>query len=299
MAGWTGWLLAWLAGWLAALKRTMSVTMLATHLALSAAAGGHTCVTDEDCNLNGLCESGTCHCVPEWSGPDCGVLNLDPARPSPHSGYDEPHTSSWGGSIVHDGGMYHMFVSRINGSCGLQAWQQNSEIIHATSHDPQGPYKYNSTVLPVFAHGPSVRRTRRGFLLMHLGCGVPFVPYIGDCVNGSTPKGQGGSGGKGGAGCTQFNVSVMTATSIWGPWSSSTQVFLSSGSQSPSWFVTAGGRQFSNPAPHVNNDGSLACAYRADARTGGEHVSVAYAPSATGPYIDTRPRPAVNHTGEE
>ena len=107
--------------------------------------------------------------------------------------------------------------------------------------------------------------------------GVPFKPYIGDCTNGSTPKGQGGSGGNGTETCNQFNVSVMTSASIEGPWSKSKQVFLSSGKQQPSWYVPSG-RQFSNPAPHVNPDGSIMCAFRADSRKGGEHVSVAVAP---------------------
>jgi hypothetical protein len=152
-------------------------------------------------------------------------------------------------------------------------------------------------VLPVFAHGPSLRKTSGGYLLMHLGCGEPFKPFIDGCKNGTTPAGHGGSGGNGTSGCNQFNVSVMTASSIWGPWSGSKQVFLSSGSQELSWYVPSG-RQFSNPSPYVKEDGSLLCAYRADSRRGGEHVSIANAPAALGPYIDERPAPAVAHTGE-
>jgi hypothetical protein len=104
-------------------------------LAWARAAAAVRCTDDEGCNLNGICRlrTGTCACVPEWTGADCGVLNLLPARPSPRSGYDEPGTSSWGGSIVEDGGRYHMMVSRFKGHCGLNAWQQNSEIIHAVS----------------------------------------------------------------------------------------------------------------------------------------------------------------------
>eukprot|EP01046_Picozoa_sp_COSAG06_P013101 COSAG06_NODE_784_length_12328_cov_4.921416_18_plen_98_part_00 len=51
------------------------------------------------------------------------------------AGYDEPGTSSWGGSVIADpkGGLWHMYLSRMAGHCGLNAWQQNSELIHATS----------------------------------------------------------------------------------------------------------------------------------------------------------------------
>lgn len=267
-----------------------------------ASGGGARCVDDEGCQLNGKCTlGGVCDCAPEWTGPDCSLLNLKPARPSPHAGYDEQGTSSWGGSIIADpaGSLWHMYVSRMAGHCGLNAWQQNSELIHATSTDPVGPYVYNSTVLPHFAHGPSVRKTPDGYMMMHLGCGVPFVPYIKDCTNGSTPRGEGGSGGDGGNKCTQFNVSVMTSPGVSGPWSPSQPVHLSSGTQQPSWYVQAGGRQFSNPAPHVMSDGTLRCAFRADSRTGGEHVSIATAKSPLGPYIDERSVPAVHHAAED
>ena len=55
-----------------------------------------------------------------------GQLNLAPARPSPHSGYDEFGSSSWGGSIVADPNnkTWHMFVSRFVGNCGLGSWRQ-------------------------------------------------------------------------------------------------------------------------------------------------------------------------------
>ena len=70
------------------------------------------------------------------------------------------------------------------------------------------------------------------------------------------------------------------------------------GKQSPSWYVPSG-RQFSNPAPHVNHDGTIRCAFRADSRTGGEHVSIATASSPTAAYVDSRPHPAVEHPAED
>merc|ERR1712086_466670 len=115
-----------------------------------------------------------------WTGQTCGQLNLLPARPRPHAGFDEVGNSSWGGSIQADkNGVWHMFVSRMAGHCGLNSWQQNSEIVHATSTDPEGPYTYNQTVLPHFAHGPKVRALKDDtYLMMHLGCGKSFKPYV-------------------------------------------------------------------------------------------------------------------------
>lgn len=264
------------------------------------------CTSDLDCNLNGICSSktGNCSCVKEWTGETCGVLNLQPARLPPNSGYHESNTSTWGGSIVADpkGKKYHMFVSRFTNSCGLNAWQQNSEIIRAEANDPIGPYKMVETILPVFAHGPSVRKLKNGsYVMMHLGCGRPFMKQINGCSGGVTPKGSMNSTHAMTELplCNQFNVSVMVSPSLHGPWSSSTQVFLSSGVKK-SWYVPSG-RQFSNPAPHINSkSGTITCAYRADARSGGEHVSVATANSILGPFVDTRSQPAIStHVGED
>jgi hypothetical protein len=192
------------------------------------------------------------------------------------------------------------------GNCGLNSWQQNSEIVHATSTDPEGPYVYNSTLLPHFAHGPKIRKLKDGsYFMMHLGCGYPFKPYVTTCKNGTTKPGlitsADPTNDEPAAAapplCNQFNVSIKTAKSLWGPWTDSQQVYLSSGS-APSWYVPSG-RAFSNPSPHVMPDGSLTCAFRADARSGGEHVSISLAPTILGPYVDTRPHPAISsHNGE-
>ena len=71
---------------------------------------------------------------------------------------------------------------------GLRNWQQNSEIIHATSTDAEGPYKYMDTVLPHFSHGPTVLQYNdTTYMMMHLGCGRPFMPFTHGCHNGSSP----------------------------------------------------------------------------------------------------------------
>jgi hypothetical protein len=127
----------------------------------------------------------------------------------------------------------------MSGHCGLNSWQQNSELIQATANDPEGPYTYNSTILPHFSHGAKVRTLNDGsYFMMHLGCGYPFKPFKTGCVNGTSVK-------KASVAdeivdpplCNQFNVSVKTAKDPKGPWSESQQVFLSSGTTpaSSSW----------------------------------------------------------------
>ena len=288
-----------------ALALVIALVLQTLSTAHGVASGGARCTNDEGCQLNGKCAGdGVCVCVPEWTGLDCSLLNLKPARPSPHAGYDEHGTSSWGGSIVEDpaGGLWHMYVSRMAGHCGLNAWQQASEIIHATSIDPVGPYVYNETIMGVFAHGPSVRATPKGYMMMHLGCGVPFVPPFNDCKNGITPKGHGSAGFEGNItrACTEFNVSVMTASSLSGPWSASSPVHLTTG-----WGRGADTKNhFSNPAPYVMPDGTFRVAFRAsskvyDREKGGEFVSIATAPQMDGPYVDTRTSPALSSAAED
>ena len=75
--------------------------------------------------------------------------------------------SSWGGSILSEGGVFHMWAARMVNYCGIRQWQQNSKIVHATATDVLGPYTEQETVAPVFAHEPCVTRDpRTGELLM-------------------------------------------------------------------------------------------------------------------------------------
>ena len=103
----------------------------------------------------GDCVAGRCRCVPEWRGPRCSQLNLQPARRRQPNGLNETGAaSSWGGTILHDSarGEFHLFASRIGGGCGLNAWFTNSEIVDAVAPDPRGPYTVRSVAIPHFAH---------------------------------------------------------------------------------------------------------------------------------------------------
>lgn len=55
---------------------------------------------------------------------------------------------NWCNSIIRDDkGMYHLFYSRWPKSIGFSAWLTHSEIAHAVSKKPGGPYKTGQTVL--------------------------------------------------------------------------------------------------------------------------------------------------------
>ena len=56
------------------------------------------CSTNSDCQLNGQCTAGVCHCDVTWKGEQCQLLNLLPAAAD--AGLQHPQLSSWGGSVL-------------------------------------------------------------------------------------------------------------------------------------------------------------------------------------------------------
>ncbi len=74
---------------------------------------------------------------------------------------------NWGSSIIKGkDGKYHLFYSRWKKSYGFHGWLTHSEIAHATSKKPVGPWKYKETVLKgrrndhwdaITAHNPKIK----------------------------------------------------------------------------------------------------------------------------------------------
>jgi hypothetical protein len=126
------------------------------------------------------------------AGYDCGVLNLLPAPTAPL--YYRPDSSSWCGSIIRDDDRqldrWHLFVSVMANSCGIDSWVFNNQIVHAVSNTgPTGPYVNESVVLGAFASNARVVRAPPPdgrYLLFHVGCGAAAVPPITACENGTT-----------------------------------------------------------------------------------------------------------------
>jgi alpha-L-fucosidase len=74
---------------------------------------------------------------------------------------------NWGSSIIKgNDGKYHIFYSRWKKEYGFYGWLTHSEIAHATSKNPAGPWKYKETVLKgrrkdhwdaITAHNPKIK----------------------------------------------------------------------------------------------------------------------------------------------
>lgn len=154
-------------------------------LALSAlAAAGPACKADEDCSLNGVCDttSGTCACDAGWTSSDCGVLDLRPAKVGGGYNRTDEGTSSWGSRIMRDPkdhGLHHLFAAEFSHGCGLDYWAPYSRIIRAESRSgPAGPYTFADEVEGTFAHNPTVvySAADKEYLMYYIGCKTEVAP---------------------------------------------------------------------------------------------------------------------------
>lgn len=74
---------------------------------------------------------------------------------------------NWGASIIKgNNGKFHLFYARWKKIYGFTGWLTHSEIAHATSKSPEGPWKYKETVLKgrgkghwdaITAHNPKIK----------------------------------------------------------------------------------------------------------------------------------------------
>ena len=102
---------------------------------------------------------------------------------------------TWGGNVLQEpDGSYHMMLdAMVNGQTGgLGGWEQNSEVIHAVSDRPEGPFTMKSVVLPTQSTNPHLLYdpATQTYLLYTLSTG------FGKCGVGMPASRQCQSGGK-------------------------------------------------------------------------------------------------------
>lgn len=86
--------------------------------------------------------------------------------------------SHWGGSVVKgDDGLYHMYYSRWETELGW-AWVTDSEVAHAVSESPFGPYEFKDVALAprgdefwdgLCTHNPTVRKFGDKYYIYYMG----------------------------------------------------------------------------------------------------------------------------------
>lgn len=85
---------------------------------------------------------------------------------------------NWGASIIKEkDGKYHMFYSRWKKEYHFSGWLTHSEVAHATSKSPSGPWKYKETVLKgrggkawdaITAHNPKIKYFEGKYYLYYI-----------------------------------------------------------------------------------------------------------------------------------
>lgn len=165
------------------------------------------------CSLNGVLAGDTCVCAPGWTGPTCRTLNLAPAPPLVPSSqvYLNKSDNSWGFSALPgDGdGLYHGFMTELEGGCSLLEYGLASRILHLTATSAFGPWTVQGVALPAFAHNSQVvRDADGGWLIVHIGA----TTWCGMTCNGTHSHGN--------ASCTSVGkgTSIARAPSPYGPW---------------------------------------------------------------------------------
>eukprot|EP00041_Stephanoeca_diplocostata_P033744 m.1122055 g.1122055 ORF g.1122055 m.1122055 type:complete len:297 (-) comp24401_c1_seq5:577-1467(-) len=182
------------------------------------------CASPEDCAMNGECTEGRCICRPPWIGEFCEVLQRLPIPAA--SGYQSPHNptlpqlrqniSSWGGSILQDDdGVFHMYAAEMLYDCGIDSWSTNSQVVHAVSSTPGGPYTFRDVVLGAFATEPNAVRGPSGEYVVFATVREP---------EGSTPANCTDQPSRAGSPSKKQSIQAQHTYMVWamspdGPWS--------------------------------------------------------------------------------
>ena len=97
---------------------------------------------------------------------------------------------NWGSSILkEEDGKYHMFYSRWRKEYTFYGWLTHSEVAHATSKSPAGPWKFKETVLEgrgkgnwdaITAHNPKIKYFQGKYYLYYISTNLGDNPFTND-----------------------------------------------------------------------------------------------------------------------
>ena len=192
----------------------------------------------------------------------------------------------WGSSVVKgDDGKYHMFVSRFPKSLPFHpGWMVASEIVHAVSDVPQGPYKFSEVALPArgaefwdgrSTHNPRILKYKQKYYLIYMGSTHPFNEPTYERLTLESPWCIVGRANK--------RIGMAVADSPYGPWKRFDQPILDTQPGTFYSFLT------SNPSPVIQEDGSVMMIFKGRRYLGNDKYSdmslgIAHAPSIDKPF---------------
>lgn len=166
----------------------------------------------------------------------------------------------WGSSVVKgEDGLYHMFVSRWPKKLPFHpGWLVASEIVHATSKTPEGPYQFSEVTLPArgaeywdgrSTHNPRIIKYKDTYVLFYMGSTHPFADITNpDTLTLSSPYTTVARANK--------RIGIATSKSPYGPWERQDHPVLDTQPGTYYSFLT------SNPAPLIEEDGSVLLVFK-------------------------------------
>lgn len=193
---------------------------------------------------------------------------------------------SWGSSVVKgEDGKYHLFVSRFPQTLPFHpGWMVASEIVHAVSDEPQGPYRFSDVALPArgsqywdgrSTHNPRILKQNGKYYLIYMGSTHPFADPTYEQLTLDSPWCIVGRANK--------RIGIAVADSPYGPWERRNEPILKPKADTFYSFLT------SNPSPVIQEDGSVLMIFKGRSYKGNDGYSrmslgIAYAPQIEGPY---------------
>lgn len=196
----------------------------------------------------------------------------------------------WGSSVIKgEDGKYHMYASRWSGFLPFHpGWMIDSEIVHAVSENPEGPYEFEDVALGArgaqywdgrSCHNPKIVKYKDTYILYYMGSTHPYEDVTEENVDQFDLSSKWCIAAR-----WRKRVGVATSKSPNGPWKRLDTPILDVKPNSYYSFLT------SNPSPLIKEDGSVVLmfkgrGYKKDEVTNSDmSIGVATAPSYDGEY---------------
>jgi hypothetical protein len=212
----------------------------------------------------------------------------------------------WGSSVIKgEDNKYHMYASRWPKFLPFHpGWMVASEIVHATSNTPEGPYKFEDVALGdrgtqywdgKSCHNPKIVKYKDTYILYYMGSTNPYEPVTENNVKDFNLSSKWCIAARWGK-----RIGVATSKSPYGPWKRLDAPILDVKPNSYYSFLT------SNPSPLIKEDGSVVLLFkgRSYKEDGISHsdmsIGVATASSYDGKYtvVGDKPLFSMEHFGE-
>ncbi len=208
---------------------------------------------------------------------------------------------NWGASITKDSkGKYHLFYSRWKRKYTFYGWLTHSEVAHATSKSPTGPWKYQETALKgeggeswdaITAHNPKIKYFNGKYYLYYIATNMGDKTISEEELQETSKVGYSHPNWK--ILRTNQRTGVAVSNSINGPWERSNQPLVE-----PSGPITT---LTVNPAIDQGKDGKFYLIVKGDkpnTKTFIRNQAIAVSDSPAGPF-EIQKKPVIDYMDTE